>query len=33
MRGTNEALLDEMLEAVKAAIIEAGETPQDVQHG
>ena len=33
MRGTDEALLDEMLEAVKAAIIEAGETPQDVQHG
>ena len=33
MRGTDEALLDEMLDAVKAAIIEAGETPQDVQHG
>ena len=33
MRGTDEGLLDEMLEAVKAAIIAAGETPQDVQHG
>jgi len=33
MRGTNEASLDEMLEAVKAAIVAAGETPQDVQHG
>jgi molybdenum cofactor synthesis domain-containing protein len=33
MRGTNEATLDEMLEAVKTAIIAAGETPQDVQHG
>ncbi len=33
MRGTDETLLDEMLEAVKAAIIEAGETPQDVHHG
>jgi molybdenum cofactor synthesis domain-containing protein len=33
MRGTNENLLDEMLEAVKAAIVAAGETPQDVQHG
>jgi len=33
MRGTDELLLDEMLDAVKAAIIAAGETPQDVQHG
>lgn len=33
MRGTDEGLLDEMLEAVKQAIIAAGETPQDVQHG
>ena len=33
MRGTDEALLDEMLEAVKQAIVAAGETPQDVQHG
>ena len=33
MRGTDERLLDQMLEAVKAAIIAAGETPQDVQHG
>lgn len=33
MRGTDEGLLDEMLEAVKAAIVAAGETPQDVQHG
>ena len=33
MRGTDEASLDEMLEAVKTAIIAAGETPQDVQHG
>ncbi|HEY5644824.1 MAG TPA: molybdopterin-binding protein [Pseudomonadales bacterium] len=33
MRGTDEARLDEMLEAVKAAIIAAGETPKDVQHG
>jgi molybdenum cofactor synthesis domain-containing protein len=33
MRGTDEATLDEMLEAVKTAIIAAGETPQDVQHG
>ena len=33
MRGTNETNLDEMLEAVKAAIVAAGETPQDVQHG
>lgn len=33
MRGTDERLLDEALEAVEAAIREAGETPQDVQHG
>jgi hypothetical protein len=33
MRGTDEAALDEMLEAVKTAIVAAGETPQDVQHG
>ncbi len=33
MRGTDENLLDEMLEAVKTAIVAAGETPQDVQHG
>lgn len=33
MRGTNEVTLDAMLEAVKAAIIAAGETPQDIQHG
>jgi molybdenum cofactor synthesis domain-containing protein len=33
MRGTDEAALYEMLEAVKSAIVEAGETPQDVHHG
>lgn len=33
MRGTDESLLDQMLEAVKQAIIAAGETPQDIQHG
>ena len=33
MRGTDDARLDEMLEAVKAAIVSAGETPQDVQKG
>jgi len=33
MRGTSETELDAMLEAVKTAIIAAGETPQDVQHG
>ena len=33
MRGTSEAELDAMLEAVNAAIVEAGETPQDVKHG
>jgi molybdopterin-biosynthesis enzyme MoeA-like protein len=33
MRGTDEGLLDEMLEEVKQAIVAAGETPQDVQHG
>ncbi len=31
MRGTDEALLDEMLEEVKSAIVRAGETPLDVQ--
>jgi molybdenum cofactor synthesis domain-containing protein len=31
MRGTDEAALEAMLEEVKAAIIAAGETPQDVQ--
>jgi len=33
MRGTDEKALDAMLEAVKAAIIAHGETPQDIQHG
>ena len=33
MRGTDETALDDMLEAVKTAIVAAGETPQDVQHG
>ncbi len=33
IRGTDEAVLDETLEAIKAAIIAAGETPQDVQRG
>jgi molybdenum cofactor synthesis domain-containing protein len=33
MRGTDETTLDAMLDAVKAAIVEAGETPQDVQRG
>jgi len=33
MRGTDEATLDAVLEAVKAAIVAAGETPQDVKHG
>lgn len=33
MRGTDESRLDAMLEDVKAAIVAAGETPQDVQHG
>ncbi len=33
MRGTDEATLDDMLEAVKAAIVEAGETPQDIVEG
>jgi len=33
MRGTDESSLDAMLEAVKAAIVAAGETPQDVHHG
>jgi len=31
LRGTDEARLDAMLEAVKAAIVDAGETPQDVR--
>ncbi|MCZ6619613.1 MAG: molybdopterin-binding protein [Gammaproteobacteria bacterium] len=33
MRGTDESALNAMLEEVKAAIIAAGETPQDVQQG
>ena len=33
MRGVEEEDLDGMLEAVKQAIIDAGETPQDVQYG
>ena len=33
IRGTDERALDEMLEAVKTAIVAAGETPQDVKHG
>jgi molybdenum cofactor synthesis domain-containing protein len=33
MRGTDEAALDAMLEEVKAAIVAAGETPQDVRSG
>ena len=32
IRGTDEALLDAMLEDVKGAIIAAGETPQDIRH-
>jgi len=32
MRGTDESQLDEILAAVKDAIVQAGETPQDVQH-
>lgn len=31
MRGTDTAALDAMLEEVKAAIVAAGETPQDIQ--
>lgn len=31
MRGTDQALLDAMLEEVKAAVIAAGETPQDIR--
>ena len=33
MRGTDDARLDEMLEAVKAAIVAAGETPRDELSG
>ena len=33
MRGVDENDLDRVLEAVKQAIVEAGETPQDVQYG
>ncbi len=33
MRGVEEAVLDRVLELVKQAIIDAGETPQDVQYG
>lgn len=33
MRGVEEEALDRMLELVKQAIIDAGETPQDVQYG
>ena len=33
MRGTDTSHLDAMLEEVKAAIVAAGETPQDVKHG
>ena len=33
MRGTDPARLDAILEEVKAAIIEAGETPEDVRSG
>ncbi len=33
MRGVDESDLDRVLEAVKQAIVEAGETPQDVQYG
>ena len=33
MRGTDEARLDAMLEAVKQAIVASGETPQDIQTG
>ncbi|MEZ5559893.1 MAG: molybdopterin-binding protein [Pseudomonadales bacterium] len=33
MRGIDEDRLDAMLEAVKSAITDAGETPQDIKHG
>ncbi len=33
MRGIDEAELDQMLEAVNQAIVDAGETPQDIQRG
>ena len=33
LRGVEEALLDRVLELVNKAIIDAGETPRDVQHG
>jgi molybdopterin-biosynthesis enzyme MoeA-like protein len=33
LRGTDEALLDAMLEQVEAAILATGETPQDVRKG
>ncbi len=33
MRGVDEVELDQMLEAVKQAIIDAGEAPRDVRHG
>jgi len=33
MRGTDDSVLNAMLEDVKAAIVEAGETPQDIQQG
>jgi molybdopterin-biosynthesis enzyme MoeA-like protein len=33
IRGTDEAVLDTVLEAIKSAIVAAGETPQDVKHG
>ena len=33
MRGTDEGSLDDMLEAVKTAIVEAGEIPQDIVEG
>ena len=33
MRGTDESALETMLEEVKAAIVAAGETPEDVPQG
>ena len=33
MRGVDEQQLDRVLEEVKQAIVDAGETPRDVQHG
>lgn len=33
IRGTDETVLDAVLDAVKSAIVSAGETPQDVKHG